>query len=103
MADCWKQSPKERPTFRFLVETIGGLLDPEVKNRYIQLNERYITMNIERNKSDLQTYYFNALTRTATAAQGFLRSINSVVNIAPQEQKTTVLSTVTEEQQNDLR
>ena len=85
MTDCWKHSPKDRPTFRYLMDTIGGLLDPEVRNHYVQLNERYITMNIERNKLDLQAHYFNAMTRTATAAQGFLRSINSVINMGGQQ------------------
>ncbi len=91
MVECWKQHPKERPTFRHLMDTIGAQLDPVISNHYIQLNEPYIKTNLEKTANDSQSDYYTQMTRTLSSAHGFfLRSFNSLVTL--QSASTTAKS-----------
>ena len=45
MVECWKEDPKERPTFTQLEREIGNMLGDEVKNYYLEMNGPYMEMN----------------------------------------------------------
>lgn len=46
MVECWKEDPKERPTFTRLEREIGNLLgDDYVKNYYLEMNGLYMEIN----------------------------------------------------------
>ncbi|XP_020711050.2 vascular endothelial growth factor receptor 1-like isoform X1 [Athalia rosae] len=47
MLRCWKAKPSLRPTFSELVDTIGNLLNQNVKEHYFELNNPYLEMNTE--------------------------------------------------------
>ncbi|XP_075972982.1 PDGF- and VEGF-receptor related isoform X3 [Anticarsia gemmatalis] len=47
MLRCWEQKPTARPTFTQLQEIIGGFLEDNVRNHYVDLNSAYMDMNAE--------------------------------------------------------
>ncbi|KYM91172.1 Vascular endothelial growth factor receptor 1 [Atta colombica] len=58
MLQCWKAKPTLRPSFTDLVESIGNLLEENVRLHYISLNTPYMdmnTMNLESGKNDYLT------------------------------------------------
>ncbi len=44
MVECWKEDPKERPTFIRLGREIGNLLGDDAKNYYLEMNGLYMEM-----------------------------------------------------------
>ncbi|XP_026747230.1 vascular endothelial growth factor receptor 1 isoform X3 [Trichoplusia ni] len=46
MMRCWEQKPTSRPTFSQLQEMIGGFLEDNVRNHYVDLNSAYMEMNV---------------------------------------------------------
>lgn len=48
IANCWKADPFNRPTFQQLEQLLGDLIEPAVKNCYIEMDEPYRHRNIER-------------------------------------------------------
>ncbi|XP_076382319.1 vascular endothelial growth factor receptor 1 [Megalopta genalis] len=55
MCQCWKEKPSLRPSFTELVESVGHLLEDNVKAHYIELNAPYLDMNralLEGGKED---------------------------------------------------
>ncbi|XP_033216141.1 vascular endothelial growth factor receptor 1 isoform X3 [Belonocnema kinseyi] len=57
MLKCWKAKPTLRPSFSYLVESIGELLEESVKMHYVDLNTPYVDMNtiILEGKNDYLT------------------------------------------------
>jgi hypothetical protein len=51
MNDCWKPDPAQRPSFNQLERRLGDLLEPLIRQRYIELNEPYIRINKERQRT----------------------------------------------------
>ncbi|CAB3236151.1 unnamed protein product [Arctia plantaginis] len=45
MLRCWEHKPTARPSFTQLQEIIGGFLEDNVRNHYVDLNSAYIDMN----------------------------------------------------------
>lgn len=48
MANCWKADQFNRPTFEQLEQFLGNLIEPSVKNYFIEMDEPYRHRNIER-------------------------------------------------------
>ncbi|XP_012229228.2 vascular endothelial growth factor receptor 1-like isoform X1 [Linepithema humile] len=58
MLQCWKAEPTLRPDFTNLVESIGNLIEENMKSHYINLNIPYMNMNaiiLESGKTDYLT------------------------------------------------
>ncbi|KAK2588224.1 hypothetical protein KPH14_004258 [Odynerus spinipes] len=88
MLQCWKAKPTLRPSFTELVDSIGDLLEDNVKAHYISLNAPYIDMNtmILEGKNDYLTmmsapdhaalsspnYYINSPTSENAAESAYL-------------------------------
>ncbi|CAG5055924.1 unnamed protein product [Parnassius apollo] len=47
MLRCWASKPTERPSFTQLQEILGGFLEDNVRNHYVDLNSAYMDMNIK--------------------------------------------------------
>ncbi|XP_076383505.1 vascular endothelial growth factor receptor 1-like [Megalopta genalis] len=45
MCQCWKAKPSLRPSFTELVDSVGKLLEDNVRAHYIELNAPYLNMN----------------------------------------------------------
>ncbi|XP_049697170.2 vascular endothelial growth factor receptor 1 isoform X2 [Helicoverpa armigera] len=45
MLRCWDQKPTNRPSFSELQEILGGFLEDNVRNHYVDLNTAYTNMN----------------------------------------------------------
>lgn len=56
MLNCWNFNPTSRPSFSKLVELIGNLLEESVRNHYIDLNDPYLRMNIQRFEENQNDY-----------------------------------------------
>ncbi|XP_078051564.1 platelet-derived growth factor receptor alpha-like [Augochlora pura] len=58
MCYCWNAKPSLRPSFVELAESVGNLLEDNVKAHYIELNAPYLDMNralLEGGKNDYLT------------------------------------------------
>ena len=38
MTECWRSDPRQRPTFSVLLQKLGGILESEQPNAYIDLD-----------------------------------------------------------------
>ncbi|XP_078053199.1 vascular endothelial growth factor receptor 1-like isoform X2 [Augochlora pura] len=56
MCQCWKAKPSLRPSFTELVDSIGKLLEDNVKAHYIELNAPYQDMNRTLLESTMNDY-----------------------------------------------
>lgn len=45
MLRCWEQKPTSRPSFTQLQQLIGGFLEDNVRNHYVDLNSTYLDLN----------------------------------------------------------
>lgn len=59
LLDCWNAEPMERPSFMESLHRLGSLMQPDVKEEYLNMNDQYMRMNEERFKE--QTDYLNML------------------------------------------
>ncbi|GLV35679.1 PDGF- and VEGF-receptor related [Carabus blaptoides fortunei] len=48
MMGCWHAKPTCRPTFTQMAENLGCMLQESVRQHYIELNDPYLIMNVER-------------------------------------------------------
>ncbi|XP_076384473.1 vascular endothelial growth factor receptor 1 [Megalopta genalis] len=58
MCQCWNAEPSLRPSFTELVDSVGNLLEDNVKAHYIELNAPYLDMNrtlLDGGKNDYLT------------------------------------------------
>ncbi|XP_076382321.1 vascular endothelial growth factor receptor 1-like [Megalopta genalis] len=58
MCQCWNAEPSLRPSFTELVDSVGNLLEDNVKTHYIELNAPYLDMNrtlLDSGKNDYLT------------------------------------------------
>ncbi|CAH0669111.1 unnamed protein product [Spodoptera exigua] len=52
MMRCWEQKPRSRPSFTQLQEILGGFLEDNVRNHYVDLNTAYMDMNVKPGGED---------------------------------------------------
>ncbi|XP_050295850.1 vascular endothelial growth factor receptor 1-like [Anthonomus grandis grandis] len=52
MLDCWNTKPLARPSFTKLAEVIGVHLEDTVRKHYVEINDPYLQMNIEKADED---------------------------------------------------
>ncbi|KAJ8727036.1 hypothetical protein PYW08_015433 [Mythimna loreyi] len=52
MLKCWEQKPTSRPTFSQLQEILGGFLEDNVRNHYVDLNTAYMDTNVQPGGED---------------------------------------------------
>ncbi|CAH1635238.1 unnamed protein product [Spodoptera littoralis] len=52
MMRCWEQKPTSRPSFSQLQEILGGFLEDNVRNHYVDLNTAYMDMNVKPGGED---------------------------------------------------
>nr|XP_033335221.1 macrophage-stimulating protein receptor-like [Megalopta genalis] len=60
MCQCWKAEPSLRPSFTDLVNSVGKLLEDNVRTHYIELNVPYLDVNralLEDGKQDYLTMF----------------------------------------------
>ncbi|KAL1506846.1 hypothetical protein ABEB36_006133 [Hypothenemus hampei] len=48
MLDCWNTRPLARPSFTKLAQLIGALLEDCVRKHYVDLNDPYVKMNLDK-------------------------------------------------------
>ncbi|XP_076382484.1 vascular endothelial growth factor receptor 1 isoform X2 [Megalopta genalis] len=56
MCQCWKAKPALRPSFTELVDSVGNLLEDNVRAHYIELNAPYLDMNRALQKGGRNDY-----------------------------------------------
>ncbi|XP_078050222.1 vascular endothelial growth factor receptor kdr-like [Augochlora pura] len=56
MRQCWKSEPSSRPSFTQLVDSVGNLLEDNVRAHYIELNTPYMDMNRTRMEGGMNDY-----------------------------------------------
>ncbi|XP_050561609.1 vascular endothelial growth factor receptor 1 isoform X4 [Spodoptera frugiperda] len=52
MMRCWEQKPTSRPSFSQLQEILGGFLEDNVRNHYVDLNTAYMDTNVKPGGED---------------------------------------------------
>uniref|UniRef100_A0A0P4VYT9 Receptor protein-tyrosine kinase n=2 Tax=Scylla olivacea TaxID=85551 RepID=A0A0P4VYT9_SCYOL len=60
LLECWDTEPMDRPSFMEALHRLGSLMQPDVKEEYLNMNDQYMRMNEERFKE--QPDYLNMLT-----------------------------------------
>ncbi|XP_046599391.1 platelet-derived growth factor receptor alpha isoform X3 [Neodiprion lecontei] len=56
ISNCWKETPNLRPSFSELAETIGTLLEENIRIHYANLNSPFENMNIETSRNGGSDY-----------------------------------------------
>ncbi|XP_078051842.1 platelet-derived growth factor receptor alpha-like [Augochlora pura] len=56
MCQCWEVQPSLRPNFTQLADSVGNLLEGNVKAHYIELNAPYMDMNRTRLEGGMNDY-----------------------------------------------